>query len=103
LLLSLLKWKQSTPPPNSFSKDLKWEVLAKQYLSIDVLSLLNSYSTILDSQSKIFMITENNEPVGTLNWDQIIAALSEGKYDVRSAEVAHEKRTKTPTTFLSRW
>jgi predicted transcriptional regulator len=50
----------------------------KQYQSIDVNEPIKTAITLLlDSQSKIFMITENNEPVGTLNQDQIIAALSE--------------------------
>jgi predicted transcriptional regulator len=50
----------------------------KQYQSIDVNEPIKTAITLLlDSQSKIFMITENNEPVGTLNRDQIIAALSE--------------------------
>ncbi|WP_339920990.1 site-2 protease family protein [uncultured Flavobacterium sp.] len=64
------------------------EVLMKQYLSIDVNEpIKTAIALLLDSQSKIFMITENNEPVGTLNRDQIIAALSERgeNTDVRSA------------------
>jgi predicted transcriptional regulator len=78
LLLSLLKWKQSTPPQIHSQRFKVWEVLAKQYLSIDVNEpIKTAIALILDSQSKIFMITENNEPVGTLNRDQIIAALSE--------------------------
>jgi predicted transcriptional regulator len=52
------------------------DILMKQYQSIDVNEPIKTYYT-LDSQSKIFMITENNEPVGTLKRDQIIAALSE--------------------------
>jgi predicted transcriptional regulator len=54
------------------------DILMKQYQSIDVNEPIKTAITLLlDSQSKIFMITENNEPVGTLNRDQIIAALSE--------------------------
>jgi Zn-dependent protease len=54
------------------------DVLMKQYHSIDANEPIKTAITLLlDSQSKIFMITENNEPVGTLNRDQIIAALSE--------------------------
>jgi hypothetical protein len=48
------------------------DILMKQYQS----DVLKHITLLLDSQSKIFMITENNEPVGTLNRDQIIAALS---------------------------
>jgi predicted transcriptional regulator len=54
------------------------DVLVKQYHSIDANEPIKTAITLLlDSRSKIFMITENNEPVGTLNRDQIIAALSE--------------------------
>jgi Zn-dependent protease len=58
------------------------DILMKQYQSIDVNEPIKTAITLLlDSQSKIFMITENNEPVGTLNRDQIIAALSENFED----------------------
>jgi Zn-dependent protease len=54
------------------------DVLMKQYHSIDANEPLKTAITLLlDSQSKIFLITENEEPVGTLNRDQIIIALSE--------------------------
>lgn len=54
------------------------DILMKQYHSIDANEPIKTAITLLlDSQSKIFMITENNEPTGTLNRDQIIAALSE--------------------------
>jgi predicted transcriptional regulator len=44
------------------------DILMKQYQSIDVNEPIKTAITLLlDSQSKIFMITENNEPVGTLN------------------------------------
>jgi predicted transcriptional regulator len=47
------------------------DILMKQYQSIDVNEPIKTAITLLlDSQSKIFMITENNEPVGTLNRDQ---------------------------------
>jgi predicted transcriptional regulator len=57
----------------------------KQYQSIDVNEPIKTAITLLlDSQSKIFMITENNEPVGTLNRDQIIAAFPKmGRYNCR--------------------
>jgi Zn-dependent protease len=64
------------------------DVLMKQYHRIDANEPIKTAITLLlDSQSKIFMITENNEPVGTLNRDQIIAVLSEKgeNTDVRSA------------------
>jgi predicted transcriptional regulator len=62
------------------------DILMKQYQSIDNEPIKTAITLLLDSQSKIFMITENNEPVGTLNRDQIIAALSEnGNTTVGSA------------------
>ncbi|SEA98442.1 Zn-dependent protease (includes SpoIVFB) [Flavobacterium gillisiae] len=64
------------------------DVLMKQYQTIDANEpIKTAIALLLDSQSKIFMITENNEPVGTLNRDQIIAALSERgeNTDIRSA------------------
>jgi predicted transcriptional regulator len=54
------------------------DVLMKQYISIDAGEpIKTAIDLLLDSQSKIFLITENNEAVGTLNRDQIIMALSE--------------------------
>lgn len=54
------------------------DVLMKQYLTIDSNEpIKTAVDLLLDSQSKVFLITENNEPVGTLNRDQIIMALSE--------------------------
>lgn len=54
------------------------DVIMKQYQTIDAAEpIKTAVSLLLDSQSKIFLITENNEPVGTLNRDQIIKALSE--------------------------
>jgi Zn-dependent protease/predicted transcriptional regulator len=54
------------------------DVLMKQYISIDAGEpIRTAIDLLLDSQSKIFLITENNEPVGTLNRDQIIMTLSE--------------------------
>ncbi|WP_367754210.1 M50 family metallopeptidase [Flavobacterium sp. WC2430] len=53
------------------------DVLMKQYQTIDAYEPIKSaISLLLDSQSKIFLITDNDEPVGTLNRDQIIIALS---------------------------
>ncbi len=64
------------------------DVLMKQFISIDVNEPLNTAITsLLDSQSKIFLITENNEPIGTLNRDQIIFSLSKHgeNYPIREA------------------
>jgi predicted transcriptional regulator len=45
----------------------------KQYISIDAGEpIKTAIDLLLDSQSKTFLITQNNEPVGTLNRDQII-------------------------------
>lgn len=54
------------------------DVLMKQYITIDAGEpIKTAIDLLLDSQSKIFLITENNEAIGTLNRDQIIKALSE--------------------------
>lgn len=54
------------------------DVLMKQYLSIDANEPIKTAVTLLlDSQSKIFLITENDQAAGTLNRDQIIMALSQ--------------------------
>lgn len=54
------------------------DVLMKQYQTIDASApIKTAIALLLDSQSKIFMITKDNEPVGTLNRDQMIVALSE--------------------------
>lgn len=54
------------------------DVIMKQYETIDADEPLKTAITLLlDSQSKIFLITEKKEPVGTLNRDQIIMALSQ--------------------------
>ncbi|UQD56497.1 site-2 protease family protein [Flavobacterium sp. K5-23] len=53
------------------------DVLMKQYFTIEASDTIKkAVELLLDSQSKTFLITENNEPVGTLNRDQIILALS---------------------------
>jgi Zn-dependent protease/predicted transcriptional regulator len=54
------------------------DVLMKQYITIDAGEpIKTAIALLLDSQSKNFLIMENNEPVGTLNRDQIIKSLSE--------------------------
>jgi len=53
------------------------DVLMKQYPTIEAgEKIKKAVELILDSQFKNFLVTENEEPVGTLNRDQIIAALS---------------------------
>jgi hypothetical protein len=49
----------------------------KQYISIDAGEPIKQRLIYYDSQSKTFFDYQNNEPVGTLNRDQIIVALSE--------------------------
>lgn len=54
------------------------DVLMTQYQTIDVNEPIKTATKlILDSQSKLYLITENGAPVGTLNRDQVILALSE--------------------------
>ena len=53
------------------------DVLMKQYPTIDHDETLETaVKLMLDSQNKYFLVTENNIPMGTLNRDQIIEALS---------------------------
>ena len=53
------------------------DVVMKDYQTIDAdEKIKKAVELLLDSQNKIFLITENNIPVGTLNRDQIIMALS---------------------------
>jgi Zn-dependent protease/predicted transcriptional regulator len=53
------------------------DVVMKKYLSIDKdQPLSKAIELLLDSQSKNFLITSNEEPIGTLNRDEIIVALS---------------------------
>jgi Zn-dependent protease/predicted transcriptional regulator len=53
------------------------DVLMKQYPIIDYNETLETaVKLMLDSQNKYFLVTENNIPMGTLNRDQIIEALS---------------------------
>jgi Zn-dependent protease/predicted transcriptional regulator len=67
------------------------DVIMKQYQTIDASEPIKTAVTLLlDSQSKIFLITENNEPVGTLNRDQIIKALSEQGENVVIASVMNK-------------
>jgi Zn-dependent protease/CBS domain-containing protein len=53
------------------------DVVMKDYQTIDAgEKIKKAVELLLDSQNKIFLITENNIPIGTLNRDQIIMALS---------------------------
>lgn len=53
------------------------DVVMKDYQTINSdEKIKKAVELLLDSQNKIFLITENNIPVGTLNRDQIIMALS---------------------------
>ncbi|MFV8270130.1 site-2 protease family protein [Flavobacterium sp. GT2N3] len=58
------------------------DVVMKQYPVIDVNDTVKTaVEMVLDSQNKNFLITEEGVPVGTLNRDQIIMALSNQGYD----------------------
>jgi predicted transcriptional regulator len=53
------------------------DVVMKQYPTIDANDTVKTaVELVLDSQNKNFLITEEGIPVGTLNRDQIIMALS---------------------------
>jgi predicted transcriptional regulator len=49
----------------------------KQYISIDAEPIKQQLIYYWIPNRRLFLITQNNEPVGTLNRDQIIVALSE--------------------------
>ncbi|TRX03456.1 site-2 protease family protein [Flavobacterium gawalongense] len=54
------------------------DVVMKNYPTIDANEKIKTaVALVLDSQNKNFLITEDTVPVGTLNRDQIITALSE--------------------------
>ena len=53
------------------------DIVIKQYPMINVNHIVKKAVTmVLDSKNKNFLITEEGVPVGTLNCDQIIVALS---------------------------
>jgi len=53
------------------------DILMKQYQTIESNETLETaVKMLLDSQYKNFLVTENSEPIGTLNRDEIIKALS---------------------------
>lgn len=68
------------------------DVLMKQYQTIDANEpIKRAVTLLLDSPFKLFLITDNNEPIGTLNRDQIITALFE-KGD--NTDIRHAMGTK---------
>lgn len=68
------------------------DVTMKQYNTIDAAEpIKTAVDLLLDSQSKIFLITENNKPVGTLNRDQIIKALSAKGEDITISSAMDRK------------
>ncbi|WP_291096964.1 MULTISPECIES: site-2 protease family protein [unclassified Flavobacterium] len=53
------------------------DILMRQYQTIESNETLETaVKMLLDSQYKNFLVTENSEPIGTLNRDEIIKALS---------------------------
>ena len=64
------------------------DVLMKQYPTIDYNEPLETAVKImLDSQNKHFLVTENDIPMGTLNREQIIAALAKKEGETRLSSI----------------
>lgn len=64
------------------------DVLMKQYPTIDYNETLETAVKImLDSQNKHFLVTENDIPMGTLNREQIIAALAKKEGETRLSSI----------------
>ena len=64
------------------------DVLMKQYPIIDYNETLETaVKLMLDSQNKCFLVTENNIPMGTLNRDQIIEALSKKEEETELSSI----------------
>jgi predicted transcriptional regulator len=60
----------------------------KQYPTIDYNETLETaVKLILDSQNKHFLVTENDIPMGTLNREQIIAALAKKEGETRLSSI----------------
>lgn len=56
------------------------DIVMKQFETMDASETINTaVNRLLNGQSKSFIITHNNEPVGSLNRDEIIKALSGNK------------------------
>ena len=54
------------------------DILMTHYLTIESEeTLATAVKMLLDSQSRHFLVTQNSQPIGTLNRDEIIQALSE--------------------------
>ena len=59
------------------------DIVMRQYLTIESNgTLAKAVELLLDSQSKEFLVTENKKPIGTLNRDEIIEALSKKTDDI---------------------
>lgn len=64
------------------------DVLMKQYPTIDYNETLETaVKLMLDSQNKHFLVTENGIPMGTLNREQIIAALAKKEGETRLSSI----------------
>ena len=64
------------------------DVLMKQYPTIDYKETLETaVKLMLDSQNKHFLVTENGIPMGTLNREQIIAALAKKEGETRLSSI----------------
>jgi len=64
------------------------DILMKQYPSIDCNETLETaVKLMLDSQNKYFLVTENGIPMGTLNRDQIIEALSKKEEEANLSSI----------------
>lgn len=64
------------------------DVIMKQYPTIDDNEKLETaVKLMLDSQNKHFLVTENNIPMGTLNREQIIEALSNKEDETKLSSI----------------
>jgi len=64
------------------------DVLMKQYPTIDYNETLETaVKLMLDSQNKHFLVTENDIPMGTLNREQILAALAKKEGETRLSSI----------------
>lgn len=70
------------------------DVIMKDYKSLDKNDIVKTaVIRLLDSQIKNFIVTDKNEPVGTLNRDEIIKALSQFGEDVTIEDVMNKNIT----------
>jgi Zn-dependent protease/predicted transcriptional regulator len=64
------------------------DVIMKQYPTIESNEMLETaVKLLLDSQNKHFLVTENNIPMGTINLEQIIEALSKKEGEVKVSDI----------------